>query len=133
MVKRDWKNFSAYALRHKDQTPACRNARWSYVKTAGGAEAISCANCGAILAISCSVMGCNHTRGVHKGERPLTVRDWWVCGEHWGAVPRWMRAIVSRARRRARRLDTPGSWAALARLQQRARRAAIEQAMGVGG
>lgn len=125
-------NLYLHMMRHKDSTEDidCRNSSWRYVPMAAG-EGIRCLNCGAILALSCAVPGCTHTRGVRKGEESYGVREWWVCGEHWRLVPRWMKAIVIRARKRARRLDTPAAWAAVDRLNRRTRRAAIQRALGI--
>lgn len=130
MAPRGWTNLQIHALHHKDATPACRNARWAYVQC-DGSEGIMCDCCGIILAVSCCVPGCTHTRGIRKGEGPWSVREWWVCGDHWRAVPRWRKAIVTRARKRARRLGTDDAWRAVQRLHRRLRTLAIEAAVGL--
>lgn len=129
-MKREWTNLDLHLQRHRDANRRCMNARGDYIDAAG-AQAIVCRSCGDILALSCSVPGCTHTRGRRKGEDPFTVREWWVCADHWRPVPRWMKAIVNRARKRARRLGTAAAWRAVDRLGRRTRTVAIQRAMGL--
>jgi hypothetical protein len=83
-----------------------------------------CGCCGWVFAIQCCVPGCDHTRGNRKND-PLARGMTWLCDEHWRLVPRRMKAIRTRARRRG---ATPE---ALARLWRRLTRAAIERALGI--
>ncbi|PPE77121.1 hypothetical protein C3941_25360 [Kaistia algarum] len=78
------------------------------------------------MRVACLVPFCRRTRGDHKGEEPMQSGAEWICGEHWRAVPRRLKAI----RRRAWRLGKDG--AALARLWRACKRAAIEAAGGIG-
>lgn len=73
----------------------------------------------------CAVPFCARTRGQRKGDQPIREGEEWICGDHWRLVPRRLKAISSRARRKGR----PS--AALGRLWARCKRAAIERAMGV--
>lgn len=75
--------------------------------------------------LMCVVPHCQRTRGERKGEPAITEDSEWICGEHWRAVPRQLKAIKSRAFRQGR----PG--AALRRIWNKCKRAAIEAAMGI--
>jgi hypothetical protein len=77
----------------------------------------------------CEVPHCTRTRGRRKGEQPIQDGERWICGDHWRLVPRAMKAIYSRARRRA--AAGKGSWQAAHRLWMRCRREAIEVAGGL--
>lgn len=57
----------------------------------------------------CEVPGCRRSRGQHKGEPPIREDEEWICGEHWKAVPSFLRRRKSRLARRYRRAfgDTP--------------------------
>lgn len=78
--------------------------------------------------LNCAVPGCKHTRGDRKGD-PVGPGMEWVCGDHWSLVPRSMRAIYSRVKRKAKRWsDRP---IAVHRIWQRCKREAIERGMGL--
>lgn len=83
------------------------------------------------LRLTCIVPGCRHTRGQHKGERPIQPGEQWVCRDHWRLVPRQMRAIVAGARRRCRRRPSTHAEAAFRRLWDRCAREAIERGLGL--
>ena len=74
--------------------------------------------------LACLVPGCRHTRGDRKGD-PILPGMEWICAEHWRLVPRPLKAIRTRARRKGK------GGAVLARLWRRIRREAIERAMGL--
>lgn len=84
-----------------------------------------------ISRLSCVVPGCRHTRGQRKGEGPIREGQQWVCGEHWRAVPKQMRGILARARRRANRRPTENNIRSFQRLWDRSAREAIERGMGL--
>jgi len=75
------------------------------------------------------VPGCARTRGDRKGDR-ITPGMEWVCHDHWQAIPRPIRSIYSRAKRRAKRLGDHW-WPAANRLWSRVKREAIERGIGI--
>lgn len=81
------------------------------------------------LRLACEVPHCTRTRGQRKGERPIAQDERWICGEHWRLVPRGMKAILRRARRKA--AGGYRSWQAVHRIWGRCRREAIEIAVGI--
>ncbi len=48
------------------------------------------------LRLACIVPGCKHTRGQRKGETPIEEGEEWVCGDHWRAVPSYLRRRKAR-------------------------------------
>ena len=74
--------------------------------------------------LRCIVPGCSHTRGDRKGD-PITPGMEWICAGHWRLVPRALKAIRTRARRKGK------DRVVLARLWRRIRREAIERALGI--
>lgn len=80
------------------------------------------------LRLNCLVPGCRRTRGQHKGERPVRADEVWVCGEHWRLVPRKMKAVLTRTRRKARRT---GNYVPSHRIWWRCAHVAIERSVGL--
>lgn len=83
------------------------------------------------IRLSCAVPGCNRTRGQRKGEPPIREGEEWVCGDHWRLVPKMMRHIVARARKRLRRRDTDANIRSFNRIWARCKREAIERGLGL--
>ena len=81
--------------------------------------------------VNCQVPGCNHTRGQRKGEPPIRDGYEWVCGDHWQAIPKIMRKVVARTRRRAHARPTHENINSFYRIWDRAKREAIERGIGI--
>lgn len=75
--------------------------------------------------LACAVLGCRRTC---KAPEPAAGVVWqWVCGKHWPAVPKDMRAVLARVRRRF-----PADSVQVRRIWARCRdRAIIEALQGV--
>lgn len=54
------------------------------------------------IRLNCIVPGCRHTRGRRKGEPPILDGEEWICGDHWKAVPAFMRRRKTLVGRRYR-------------------------------
>ena len=83
------------------------------------------------IRLRCAVPGCNRTRGQRKGEAPIREGEEWVCGDHWRLVPKWMRGIIARVRKRYRRSPTSENIRSFNRIWQRCKREAIERGLGL--
>lgn len=58
--------------------------------------------------VTCSAFGCTKYRT--RDEQPGT-REVWLCRDHWAAIPKPMRRVVSRAFRQAKGKSNPArSW-----------------------
>ena len=87
---------------------------------------------GVAIRVRCCVPFCERTRGDRKNEPPLGPGTEWICGEHWQRVPRRLKLIRSRLKRRS----TGPGWTDTdklisARVWLRCKRAAIEAAAGL--
>lgn len=74
--------------------------------------------------IGCLIDGCGRTFK-RDGEHDIV-----ICGKHWRAVPRTVRAEVAIRRRRMKRLDTEQAYRHFRRQWDRARAMAEEAATG---
>ena len=110
--------------------PFCRAGRLRHMQWAGVLQCDAC-RVGTVqpegepLRVACLVPFCRRTRGDRKGEAPLQPDAEWICGEHWRAVPRRLKAIRARAERRGKSAE------ARRRLWAACKRAAIEAAGGI--
>ena len=78
--------------------------------------------------LPCCVPFCRRT----TRRRPEDLSDVeWICPDHWRAVPRPERAILTRCRRKYARRPTMASWRAHRRIWRRRKRRAIELAAGI--
>jgi len=69
--------------------------------------------------IPCEVPHCARTA---KGDAS---RNWWICGDHWKPVPKWMRKVLRSAQRARNKTLQYTTW-------RQIRQAAIEAAAGIG-
>lgn len=74
--------------------------------------------------LTCCVPFCQRTVAAKPGWTA------WICQEHWSAVPRRDRAILTRAKRKARKAGLRWN-EACTRLWNRCKRIAIERAGGI--
>lgn len=82
-----------------------------------------------VVRIACVVPGCRRKRGQRKGEPPITEHTEFICRDHWALVPRSLKLLRRRLRRRHG--DRPRGWVADRRIWGRMRRHAIERAAGL--
>lgn len=118
--------------------PWCQNGRLLWTQWAG---TLQCSSCRASIApypggpirVRCLVPHCDRTRGDRKGDQ-LHPGAEWICGEHWRRVPRRLKLIRSRLRRRRARLGgkmTDVMRGIESRSWERCKRAAIEAGVGL--
>ncbi|MFG1250004.1 hypothetical protein [Xanthobacter flavus] len=87
---------------------------------------------GEAIRVRCCVPFCERTRGDRKSEPPLGPGTEWICGEHWQRVPRRLKLIRSRLKRRSAGAGwTDTDQLISARVWLRCKRAAIEAAAGL--
>jgi hypothetical protein len=53
-----------------------------------------------MMRLHCLVPGCRRTRGQRKGEEPITGDEEWICSVHWKMVPRSLKSLRTKSRRR---------------------------------
>lgn len=88
----------------------CTSCHHDDLRATERAGVFACPSCRAEaegpLRIGCCVPFCHRTCGQRKGEEPM-VRGYsyrWMCGRHWMSLPRRLRALVRRHRRRTDRV-----------------------------
>lgn len=118
--------------------PWCQNGRLLWTQWAGTLQCSSCragtvSPTGEPVRVRCLVPHCDHTRGDRKDDQ-LHPGAEWICGEHWRRVPRRLKLIRSRLRRRRARLGGKMT-AVMQGIENRSwelcKRAAIEAAGGL--
>ncbi|MFG1270553.1 hypothetical protein V5F40_21625 [Xanthobacter sp. DSM 14520] len=104
------------------------------------AGTLQCSSCrigtipaaGEAIRVRCCVPFCERTRGDRKGDRPLGPGTEWICSEHWQLVPRRLKLIRSRLKRRTARFGWTDTDKLISdRAWSRCKRAAIEAAAGL--
>ena len=53
-----------------------------------------------MMRLHCLVPGCRRTRGQRRGEEPITGDEEWICAVHWKLVPRELKTLRTKSRRR---------------------------------
>lgn len=88
----------------------CTACRSDDLRATSHAGVFACPSCRAEaegpIRIGCCVPFCHRTRGTRKGEKPMVrgASYRWMCGRHWMALPRRMRALVRCNDRRVARV-----------------------------